>query len=241
MYQSQVKALAWVPPLARCQSSLFSFQAFPWEQGVRAPKSTEGDWSLGWFRRVPRAALRARLVPSFLCHHQSLRAITTHHQFLEIRPRQLGEESLWYSPAVLSKYAITIILWTSTAPSHTRVRALHKHSFPKPHTTHWGKHFFYKPDLPNSSAPILPTLEKLFSLRERTAVPGLPLQIPMASLSNAYPAAAPKCLCPGLVHICTYEAQTTVNFSSPAYNPQGPSQASRWEFFWQSEMSSRPP
>lgn len=186
MYQSEVKALAWVPPLARCQSSLFSFQAFLCEQGVcvcvhqKAPRRNGGP---GRCWGCPEQLCTARLVPSLLCHHQSLKAITTHQQFLQIRASQLGAESLWYFPALLSKYAITRILWTFMTPFHTRVWVLHKHSFPKPHTTHLRK---------RAQHPFLP----LFSLRAGTVVARLPLQIPMVIISNVYPTPAPKFLHP---------------------------------------------
>lgn len=144
MYQSQVKALAWVPPLARCQGSLcFHFRLFAGNRVCAGWKALRRNWGRGWSWGVPRSALQARLVPLLLCHHQSLRAITTHQQFLKIRPSQLGEEILWYFPASLSKYAITIILWTFTATFHTRGWVLHRHSFSKQHTTCVRKLFFF--------------------------------------------------------------------------------------------------
>lgn len=212
--------------------------------GCMHRKAPRRSWGLGWARKVPRAALQVRLVPSLLCHHQSLRAITTHQQFLEIRLSQLGEESLWYFPALLSKYAITI-LWTFTAPFHTRGWVLHKHSFPKPHTTHWRKQgfyctSFYKLNLPKKLSTHFAYARQLIFC-ERSAVSKLPLWMAMANIGNVCPSPAPECLRRGLVQVCTHKAQTLVNCLSPIYNPQGSSWASWWEFFWQSKISSKPP
>lgn len=142
-YQWQVKALAWVPPLARCQSSLFSLQAFLWKWGVCAPKSTKEEPE-PWRVQEGAQSSSASEVSAFTALSSPVPE-SNHHPPTVPRDKAepAGRRKPLIFPALLSKYAITIILWTFTAPFHTRGWVLHKHSFPRPRTTHLRKPFFF--------------------------------------------------------------------------------------------------